>query len=333
MANQDTHDTEMLIDNYMKEISYDKLYQRLHKDILDKVLQHINDTQQNITERKRKKEKNLETEELISNLQSEVKFLREEVREKNDLIKLLSQNQQKAFFDVSQDLLNKSQVNLNHFNEVNDPNEISITHENSTNDICSQLTTVRKEKHLKYTEFIAEKKVIDSDLLQKQNLNKKTVLIVGDSMLNGIEENRISNEKFDVDIKYYSGAKVCDIIDKTNDIVKKKPDCLILHVGTNNAPNNSSNEIIDELLSLKHGLEKQSPSTKIIISTPITRTDNGKAALTVRNVNKHLNQLVLEIVDNKNITNKDLGKKGLHLSKTGKIKFAKNIKSKLLEMF
>ena len=162
---------------------------------------------------------------------------------------------------------------------------------------------------------------------------QKSVLIVGDSMLNGIEENRICNEKFDVSIKYFSGAKICDIVKRTDEIVEKKPDCVILHVGTNNAPDIASNEILDELLSLKHRLEKESSSTKVIISAPTTRTDHGKAALTIRNFNLHLRQLDIEIVDNKNITPKDLGRKGLHFSKNGKIKFAENLKSKLLDLY
>ena len=152
-------------------------------------------------------------------------------------------------------------------------------------------------------------------------------------MLNGIDDSRIKDEKFGVEIKYFSGAKVNDIAKRADDIVKKKPDCLILHVGTNNAPNMASNEIIDEILSLKLRLEKETPSTKIIISSPTVRTDHGKASLTVRNFNKHLKQLKIEIIDNENISNKDLGKKGLHLSKNGKIKFAKNLKSKLLDLY
>ena len=124
-----------------------------------------------------------------------------------------------------------------------------------------------------------------------------------------------------------------DIAKNTDVIVNKKPDCLILHIGTNNAPNMASNEIIDEILSLKQRLEKETPTTKIVISAPTIRTDHGKAGLTVRNFNKHLKQLNIEVIDNWNVTNKDLGKKGLHLSKNGKIKLAKNLKSKLLDLY
>ena len=189
---------------------------------------------------------------------------------------------------------------------------------------------IEKKNHILFNEQY-QKKAINSD--PKETFNKKSVLIVGDSMLNGVEENRICGKNFDASIKYFSGAKKCDIADKTDEIVKKKPDCVILHVGTNNAPDMASNEILDELLSLKHRLEKECPSTKVIISSLTTRTDNGKAALTIRNFNTHLRQLDVEIVDNKNITAGDLGKKGLHFSKAGKIKFAKNLKSKLEKLY
>ena len=107
---------------------------------------------------------------------------------------------------------------------------------------------------------------------------------------------------------------------------------IILHVGANNAPNMSSNEIIDEILTLKHRIEKEVPETKVVISAPIARIDNGKAALTIRNIIKHLQQLDIEIINNENI-NHNLGRKGLHLSKYDKSKFAKNLKSKLNKLF
>ena len=152
-------------------------------------------------------------------------------------------------------------------------------------------------------------------------------------MLNGVYESQIKDENFDVQLKYFSGAKVADVSDKLGDFIEQKPDCIILHVGTNNSPNISSNEIIDEILTVKHRIEKEAPETKVVISAPIVRTDNGKAALTIRNIIKHLQQLDIEIINNEDINHKDLGRKGLHLPKYGKSKFAKNLKSKLNKLF
>ena len=56
----------------------------------------------------------------------------------------------------------------------------------------------------------------------------------------------------------------------------------------------------------------------MIISRPTIRTDNGKAALTLSNFNKLLGQLEVDFIDNVNIKEVHLGKKGLHLHKKGK---------------
>ena len=87
----------------------------------------------------------------------------------------------------------------------------------------------------------------------------------------------------------------------------------------------TSNEIVDEILTLKSEIVKIHNVCRVIISTPITRTDDGKAALTIRKVNSHFKQLKVEVIDNSNITAQDLGKKGLHLSKKGKSKLSKNL--------
>ena len=86
----------------------------------------------------------------------------------------------------------------------------------------------------------------------------------------------------------------------------------------------TSNQIVDELLTLKNDILKVH-KCKVIISTPTTRIDDGKASYTIRNVNNHLKQLKVALMDNSNITSQDLGKKGLHLSKRGKSKLAKNL--------
>ena len=67
----------------------------------------------------------------------------------------------------------------------------------------------------------------------------------------------------------------------------------------------------------------------IIFSTPTIRTDDGKARLTIFRVNKHLGELKVDTIDNTNISSKDYGKKGLHLTKSGKSKLAKNVRKKL----
>ena len=57
------------------------------------------------------------------------------------------------------------------------------------------------------------------------------------------------------------------------------------------------------------------PETEVTFSTPTLRLDNGKAALTVRNLCAHLVDLNMDMLDNRSITSKHLGHKGLYLNK------------------
>ena len=61
----------------------------------------------------------------------------------------------------------------------------------------------------------------------------------------------------------------------------------------------------------------------------ILRSDNGKAALTVRQFTNHLLNLKIDTLDKRNITSKHLGRRGLHLNQSGSNLLTKNIISKL----
>ena len=61
------------------------------------------------------------------------------------------------------------------------------------------------------------------------------------------------------------------------------------------------------------------PTSRVIVSRSMIRTDNGKTVLILSNLNEHLGQLEVDlIIDNENIKEVHLGKNGLHLHKKGK---------------
>ena len=125
-------------------------------------------------------------------------------------------------------------------------------------------------------------------------------------MVNGIDEKRLS--------KKHGNVKELII-----PIIKKQPDYLILHVGTDDAATNTPKQIVDDLLILKQNISKQLPRCRIVLSKPIIRHDKGKANLTIRNVNKHLSALQSECIENDNINSQHLGQKGLHLKPKDKV--------------
>ena len=65
--------------------------------------------------------------------------------------------------------------------------------------------------------------------------------------------------------------------------LKQSPTNIILHVGTNNSINNSSNVILNKLLSLKNYIHTELPESNVILSNVIDRSDNSIARLKISN--------------------------------------------------
>ena len=66
-------------------------------------------------------------------------------------------------------------------------------------------------------------------------------------------------------------------------------------------------------------LKKFRLTCKVIVSNIIYRSENGKASITVKNVNDHLDALNIDVVDHMNIGGNCLNNSGLHLNSTIKI--------------
>ena len=151
-----------------------------------------------------------------------------------------------------------------------------------------------------------------------------TCAVVGDSVVNGIDEKRLSKRHGNVKFFHFSEARIDDINRYIIPIIKKYPDYLILHVGTNNATTNTSKKIADDLLTLKSNVSKQTPSCRIVLLKPIILHHDGKSNTTTGNVNKHLPALQFECIENDNISSQPLGRKRLHLNPKGKGRLALN---------
>ena len=161
---------------------------------------------------------------------------------------------------------------------------------------------------------------------------KGTCLIVGDSMLAGIDENRLKIGKHKVKVRHFPGAPTDDMYDYMKPLLRKLPDYIILHIGTNDALDNTSREILDKILKLKTYIQKELPKSKVTTSTPIKRHDHGKASLTISNLNKKFKDLSISIFDNSNIGAFDLNSGGLDLNDKGLGGLAINLKLKLCKL-
>ena len=127
-----------------------------------------------------------------------------------------------------------------------------------------------------------------------------------------------------VKVRNFPGATIEDMQHNLVPILERNPCRLILHVGTNNAESCTSREILDKLLKLKSFISEKCPQCQTVFSTLTIRSDKAKADLTVRQLTNHLLQLKIDVVENRNIIDRCIGRKGLHLNISGTIQLAKN---------
>ena len=78
---------------------------------------------------------------------------------------------------------------------------------------------------------------------------KGTYLIVGDSILAGVQERKMGNK---VKVRSLPGAYICDLYYHLQPMIERKPDGIILMIGTNDAVDKGSHEILNELLDLRN---------------------------------------------------------------------------------
>ena len=185
--------------------------------------------------------------------------------------------------------------------------------------------TIRSKKD------ITHPSVIKSSDIETHAWKKHTVLITGDSILNGIEEARMSKNG-NIKVRPFSGACIEDMKDYIKPLLKKQPSTVVLHIGTNNAPANTSSEIYHKILELRNQINKELPNAKVVISTPTIRIDQAKASLTVRKITEKLISENIETIDNSNIEANHLGRKGLHLNQRGNTQLAMNFISAFRKM-
>ena len=80
-------------------------------------------------------------------------------------------------------------------------------------------------------------------------------LIAGDSILIGINEKRLPKNNQVVKVRGFRGTTVDDLKHHLDLLLKKKPEQIILHIGTNDALSKTSRQILDELIQLKQYLQ------------------------------------------------------------------------------
>ena len=201
--------------------------------------------------------------------------------------------------------------------------------------INAQLTKIRQNQHKIFLNHKKnqdepnepEKKrvneILEQSIDKKKRYPQNTILITGDSLLNNIEERRMS-KKYNVKVRAFPGADIRDMYDFMEPLIKKRPKYVIIHIGSNDSVNRTHDDIINRIEALKAHVLAKLPDSKVFMSCPIVRTDNGIAAQTLNQVRSYMRTCMKDTIDNVSIDRQCLGKAGLHLNAKGSGRLAMN---------
>ena len=140
----------------------------------------------------------------------------------------------------------------------------------------------------------------NNNIINDDNLwPERTLCIMGDSIINGLDERCLERNGIKVKVRCFPGASISDM----HDYCKTKPSYIILQVGTR--------EILDKLLNIKSFIESELPTCN--------------SGLKIKHLCDHILNLNLGIVNNTNICGVHLGKRGLHMNGKGTGRLAMNI--------
>ena len=201
-----------------------------------------------------------------------------------------------------------------------------------TRNLAEAHTTENSNDPEKYTRALAstneslpdEEIKCDSLRNDKVPWSKGTVLIMGDSTLNGVQEKMMGPR---YKVRAFPGAIVRDFYHHAIPLLEKKPSSVVIMVGTNDSKVKTSESILVELLQLKTFIENSLPGCTVVISCPTYRFDEPLPRLTVMHLRRKLGMLNIPVILNENIEEIHIGKKGLHLNGRGSGRLAVNFMS------
>ena len=151
--------------------------------------------------------------------------------------------------------------------------------------------------------------------------NKKLVYITGDSIIQHVQGWSLSTNVRHVAVKSFSGARIEDMEDYLKPLLRKEPDEIILHIGTNNIRDESAKDVASGVVNLITQVQQDSPTTRLTISPLLPRSDNLELNDKINEANKILRSICsshgLTLLQNSNVDLTCLNRRGLHLNRKG----------------
>ena len=143
--------------------------------------------------------------------------------------------------------------------------------------------------------------------------------------MSGLRESKISFRR-NIKVGFFPGPRIQDMYYYLVPLLRKRPDKIVLHVGTNDAPHIKADEMPQELGKLKSFTWEMLPSGKIILSAPSIRVEKHNANEDNIDFIKLLETNDSLLIKHPNIKENHLDRYGLHLNHDGTQALTKNLR-------
>ncbi|XP_066911826.1 dual specificity protein phosphatase YVH1-like [Clytia hemisphaerica] len=275
-----------------------------------------------------------EKTKFINHLKKEVDFLRKQLENRDDIIYSLLQEKSYTNQNTKKDTQNDEfrfpkdpvkPINNTQMNQMTLKNRyetLFVEESDNENFITSEQNeniTLRKSRNKN------ENRNKNTD---NSNNNRKTVAVVGDSMIKYIKGFKLSNKNKKVVVKTFPGARVDCMKHYIRPTLDKKPDTMIIHCGTNDLQTKKPDEITENIVMLAKMVSEESENTSVIVSEIVPRGDalNRNVDKLNETLQKRCNECNIGFIDNSNIDPvRHLNNSKLHLNIHGTNELQKNL--------
>ena len=152
--------------------------------------------------------------------------------------------------------------------------------------------------------------------------------MIGDSIVKFVKSEHLSDENYIANIRTNLGCTIQDISDYIKPIIRRKPDIILVHIGTNDLTN--SINTMSKVKKIVKAVEEMDGNNeiKLAFSSIIVRKDLDLEK-EIKEINTKLKNYCMGkgfiFVDNANIKERCLNNRKLRLNRKGTTLFKKNI--------
>ena len=101
-----------------------------------------------------------------------------------------------------------------------------------------------------------------------------TAVIIVDSILNGIIQERLSRKECVAKVHNFRVSKVANMKYHVMPLLRKEPSFIIIHAGANDASYSTLRKLLGNIITLKSFITDNLLNCKVVISAPTLRTDD-----------------------------------------------------------